>query len=64
VATKQASLWYFKDGDKYTLCNHARMDATPTKINGKPMDEEQELLLTEGDKIEMGLVVFVFTKED
>jgi len=70
VATKQATLRNSQDDDDYdgdgtyTLINHARAEATPTKVNGKPMDDGEEFSLSEGDKIEMGVVVFAFTKED
>jgi hypothetical protein len=70
VATKQATLRNSQDAEDYvsdgifTLINYASEKATPTKVNGKPLKEGEEWSLNDGDKIEMGVVVFAFIKED
>jgi len=62
VSKIQAKMCYNKDNDKYELINYSTVN--PTKVNKIKMNKEDKRVLKEGDKIEMGEVSFLFTKEE
>ncbi len=56
VSTKQAKLIW--TNDEYTLINYS--DVNPTIANDQPLSKEGSVALKEGDKIEMGEIIFIF----
>jgi len=56
VSAKHAKLIY--SGDKFILINYSRTN--PTKVNGVDLPENGSTELKDGDKIEMGEMVFEF----
>lgn len=59
VSAKQARLIF--DGGQYTLVNLAARESNPTQINGREMAPEERVVLTDGDRIAMGEVEFVYS---
>jgi hypothetical protein len=58
VSAKHAKLIYA--GNKFTLINYS--NTNPTRVNGIDLPENGSIELDEGDKIEMGEMVFEFKK--
>jgi hypothetical protein len=56
VSTRQAKLIW--TNGKYTLINYSPVN--PTVVNGTALEKEGSVTIAEGNKIEMGEVVFIF----
>ena len=59
VSSKQAKI-LFKDG-KFILTNYSKTN--PTVVNGVSIDSDSSIELKDGDKIEMGEVIFEFSEK-
>jgi len=58
VSSRQARILF--DGGSPKLTNFATAESNPTKVNGRELAANETVALSEGDKIEMGEVVFKF----
>ena len=59
VSSKQAAL-RFQNGDTH-LVNFASERSNPTRVNGRPLEEKEDVPLADGDQIEMGEVEFKYS---
>lgn len=58
VSSRQARVLF--DGGSPKLTNLAPADSNPTKVNGRELATNESVPLAEGDRVEMGEVVFKF----
>jgi hypothetical protein len=58
VSRKQATVRYQQS--KHYLLNQASAESNPTIVNDRPLSVDEEVLLEDGDRIEMGEIIMVY----